>query len=1541
MQCIGGVERAIVVRESDVIMSGLFSDDVNNNVTRVVSNDSVSYADRNLCCIYGNCSCPSLYNALANVTGNVLINITTDVELSSRISLSDLVNIKITGHNNPTVKCSNSGGLNFKSCVNCTITGINWRGFRNISDGRKLYPVLQLHNSSNIAIKNCSFHDSMGQAVALSGVSGDVNINHCNFFYNKQHDGHGTAIHYSSIALFSSLKLTISYCKFFHNEGSKSIVYFGQSSNNKSHEYLYLQNSNFYHNKGVPIYLTNQNLFITGNTEFYGNSAEDGAAIFISDHSNVTFHNSAVVNFRHNTANKNGGAIFLTNHSNIIFKEHSTSYQYPDNQLHNDTLVEQYGKIFVTFHTNTANGLGQDIYICSSNITVSSTAVVIFDTGVTTNGSAVYTECHSNITFEGDSKTTFTNYTVANGPAMYITDYSAITFKENSTVALNNNKAFGNGGAMYVTNHSTVRFGGNSTVVFNNNKASSNGGAMYIGNYSTIKFGGNCIVVFKFNGAQGKGGAMFAVLSSIIFEGNSTVAFNYNKAENGGAVYIYGHSITFEGNSALAFEYNTAFSNGGALCIRSTITFKANSVAVFNNNKALSNGGVMYTLYSLIRFEGNSTVTLNSNVGYNNGGGMCFADYSMITFEGNSTVTLHNNEGSGNGGAVYIANSSTITFKGHSKVLINSSKTSGKGGAIHITRYSSVNFEGNSIVVFTNNHALSNDGGAIYIFHKSTVTFTGDSAVALHNNDAYTSGGGVYINDNSHITFEGSSTVKFYANKARYDGGAVYVDHNSALQFKDTSTVMFYNNSAYLGGSIFVVSSQISIEGNCSIEFTKNTALQDGGAIYLSDHSYFTALNNSIVTFDYNLAGDFGGAIYALLKTSSMNFNSSSIYFKDNTAGTTQKPVYINVYKSCDSVCVFYSVSINKKSIPFFATSPSKLILYNPSKCIHGNDTVCYTYYMNNIMLGQEITLDACLLDYYDQPIEAAQFLLTGMNHHTYNYNISGSKYITVECNHTTRGISITGNLHSNISYNYSIVISLNVARISESKIVSVNLIVELSQCYPGFWYSKESQKCECYNIQNIISCSGSNSIIKRGYWFGSVTGKPTVTTCPNVYCNFTCCETTNGYYQLSPNRANQCRPHRSGTACGNCEKGYTLSFDSPQCIGINKCTIGWTILVTLLSMLYWVTIVTAVFIMMYFKITIGSLYAVMYYYSIIDILLSQDYFISNKLYTTINIMSSLAKLTPKFLGQLCLVKSMSGIDQQFIHYMHPVFVSLILIMISKLARGSRKFSSFISRGIIPFICFLLLLSYTSVTATSLLLMRPLIFIDIDKIYTYLSPDIEYCHGRHLVYVIVAVLFTIIIVIGFPLLLLLEPFLNSKINFVKIKPLLDQFQCCYKDKYRCFAAYYMICRLVIILLIIVKIFDEFTTQYLLISTCALMELLHVLVRPYASAIHNIFDGIILQLIVIISVLPTVELVDDHHETLVLVVTYFVIILPLATFFAIKLWINRNNIQNIFNNWTIKFLHNYKRLPNEEPTDMTEIGITVDDSMRKNTTVVDM
>ena len=144
--------------------------------------------------------------------------------------------------------------------------------------------------------------------------------------------------------------------------------------------------------------------------------------------------------------------------------------------------------------------------------------------------------------------------------------------------------------------------------------------------------------------------------------------------------------------------------------------------------------------------------------------------------------------------------------------------------------------------------------------------------------------------------------------------------------------------------------------------------------------------------------------------------------------------------------------------------------------------------------------------------------------------------------------------------------------------------------------------------------------------------------------------------------------------------------------------------------------------------------------------------------------------------------------------------------------------------------------------STSLLLLRSLRYHGIDKVYTYLSPDIEYFHGCHLAYGIVALLCTVTIVIGLPLLLTLEPFLNHKINFIKIKPLLDQFQGCYKDRFRSFAGYYMICRLAIITIVIVNSSNDIVANYMLIVTCGIISLIHVIIRPYNNEILNKLDG---------------------------------------------------------------------------------------------------
>ena len=111
----------------------------------------------NTCCLYGNCSCGSLDHALANLTSNVVINITTDTMLSSLIRVSDIENVTVIGHNNPTVNCKRFGGIHFTFCQNCIFQGITWVGCSTENIDNHTEPLIVLVQSSNIIINNCYF----------------------------------------------------------------------------------------------------------------------------------------------------------------------------------------------------------------------------------------------------------------------------------------------------------------------------------------------------------------------------------------------------------------------------------------------------------------------------------------------------------------------------------------------------------------------------------------------------------------------------------------------------------------------------------------------------------------------------------------------------------------------------------------------------------------------------------------------------------------------------------------------------------------------------------------------------------------------------------------------------------------------------------------------------------------------------------------------------------------------------------------------------------------------------------------------------------------------------------------------------------------------------------------------------------------------------------------------------------------------------------------------------------------------------------------
>ena len=348
----------------DVVLQNVNGNQRIIHVNQLISNDEnliTNGEDDNshICCVYGNCTCNSLDHAIANLTSNTLINVTTDQTLSSLIEVSDLQNVSIIAHNSATVNCKHVGGIHFTVCYNCIIQGITWDGCGTEISDNHIEPGMKWNYSSNVTIQNCCFQHSIGQALVLLEVAGDVNINNCNFVNNSHYRGHGAAIHYSymcntNMPSHDQFISIINNCNFINNKNIKSLVYI-RNGVLKYHK-IFINNSIFSSNQGISVYVINQKIYINGVVLFQNNVAEDGAGIHICDHSTVLFVDKSNVGFDHNLANERGGAIFLRNHSICSFDETS----------------------IVTFNYNKA-----------------------------TKGGAIYSEDNSNVTFRDTSKVMF------------------------------------------------------------------------------------------------------------------------------------------------------------------------------------------------------------------------------------------------------------------------------------------------------------------------------------------------------------------------------------------------------------------------------------------------------------------------------------------------------------------------------------------------------------------------------------------------------------------------------------------------------------------------------------------------------------------------------------------------------------------------------------------------------------------------------------------------------------------------------------------------------------------------------------------------------------------------------------------------------------------------------------------------------------------------------------------------------------------------------------------------------------------------------
>ena len=717
-----------------------------------------------------------------------------------------------------------------------------------------------------------------------------------------------------------------------------------------------------------------------------------------------------------------------------------------------------------------------------------------------------------------------------------------------------------------------------------------------------------------------------------------------------------------------------------------------------------------------------------------------------------------------------------------------------------------------------------------------------------------------------------------------------------ALGFS-TGTTLSIISSSFIGNNgsaLYALNSKFDLSGE--IVFSNNQGVS--GAAIFSEGSYTNWLNADI-NFTNNSVKTYGGAVYAGITPTCYDlkpfefiqtFSNSNVVFNNNHADITGNCFYFSLDVNCekqnqlDSLFKYVKNFTYLPSMDFrkeIGTTVFNLNLFSPAKCTNKTCSI------NDIMLGEEIVIPTNATGYYKETVSEVSRFLIKCTKNCEKYSIGGSEVVLVQYN-ALKGFHIKGKM---VVPDQATNITLQIVTIGSNALASnrvmddVHLTVILSPCKPGFAYNHTMKICQCYSHNSkIVKCSDEDSAsIKQGYWFGYVNGQATTTFCPSQYCDFTSCDDCISYCDMPKSKDGQCREHRTGIACGKCKPGYVLPFDSIVCVESDECHPAITALVIILIVFYWLATVVLIIIFMNFPIQIGYAYGIIYFYSIVDLLYYN--LANNSEIVFITILSGFARLTPKFLGTLCLTNNedWSGIDQQFFHYVHPIAVSLILLGLTIAARYSVRLSHYISRSIIRAICLILLLAYTSVASTSLRLLQPQFFDGINEVYTYSSPDNKYFRGRHAFYGVIALVFGVVVVIGFPLVLLLEPFLSRKIYFARLKPILDQFQGCYKDQYRHFAGYYLLCRLVIMIVVFTS-GSFYLTLFIVKFLCIIITIIHGWALPYRSKLLNGLDLIILLTAILVVGYNTSYLPDS----LDIIVYVVMVIFPLLCFIVFRL-----------------------------------------------------
>ena len=874
------------------------------------------------------------------------------------------------------------------------------------------------------------------------------------------------------------------------------------------------------------------------------------------------------------------------------------------------------------------------------------------------------------------------------------------------------------------------------------------------------------------------GGAFFAEYSIIVFNGNHT--FSDNHAGVGGAVYIRFSAMNTLGNFSL--RNNSAFLGGGMYGFR--VLYIGEGLMYFSNNCGIDTESAFIRGGS-VKFD-NSTMSHDS---VSSTGAMdLFA--SSVTLTGNMTFT--NNTGT-RGAALYM-DSCNITLSGTTLIQNNRATVQ----SVVVFYLSRINISGNFTLI--NSSIVS---GLLAI--RSNGTLGGN--VLIGSNGGVRGGGLRLIRSN--ISLQGS--VDFLHNTGEVLGGAIN-SYNSTIGL--SRQISFANNSSPRGGAVFLQTLSTLVLNPPLQLYAQHNSAEVGAAIFVEDIiTYNTCLPLIDPIFPIQETPLY--CFFYVNATSEKDSESVDLIFENNTASVAGTTLYGGMLDSCTLLGTKSSPDISSGLEAFLAISETVQSDSDPTSPIASDPLeLCFCY--NNtpscsqkqtdtlyVRRGQPFSVSVVALGQANGSVPTivrAQFPTLNSRQNSYLGSGEGIQESGVMCTELQYSLFSSGD-------------SVDVTVFANGPCRDIGnslrtMRVSFLPCHLGFQLSGPICICDTAIQQFTNSCDVADGTIERSagarFWIGVVrendntTGLVTHPNCPFNYC-------TDEQIRINLNDSDdQCAFNRTGTLCGGCSDGLSLT------LGIARCQQCSNVYLALLLPLALAGVLLVAFIL-YLQLTVavGTINGLILYANIVAVN-SATLFPSTGT-TTFNISRLFIAWLNLDLGiNTCFYDGMDTIAKIGLQFVFSVYVWLLVGAIIVWSHYSTLASRIFGRNPVAVLSTLVLLSYTKLLRT-IIAIFPFTVIEYpdntrEAVWLY-DANIWFLSGAHIVLFLVALIVLVFLFLPYTLYLTFGQCIIAQskmrpcywISGRRLRPFLDAYHAPFKPRHRYWFGVLLLVRCVLFL----------------------------------------------------------------------------------------------------------------------------------------------